>query len=212
LFRCLFHQSVAGPLSCSLSLTASSQLKPFVFCIAVCSLVGRRTVVFLLLSLQMPGTHSTGQLLSSAPSRKSLVVVVACLWTRSLSSSVSCGPSDSLRRVDPIDVLLVSIQSTLFFVDRVLLSFVNRHSLHPHWPSSFVGSSLQPDPSSATTILHTDRSIHQHEADLPSFRHHSFVDTRLIDRPSIFHRRTADPFFNFNRHKADPFDHRVSRA
>ena len=33
------------------------------FCVAVCSPVGRRTVVFLLSSLQMPGTHSTGQLL-----------------------------------------------------------------------------------------------------------------------------------------------------
>jgi len=87
LFRRLFHQSVAGLLSCSLLLTASSQLKPFVFCIAVCSPVGRRTVVFLLLSLQMPGTHSTGQLLSSAPSRKFLIVVVACLQTRSSSSS-----------------------------------------------------------------------------------------------------------------------------
>ena len=57
------HRSVAGLLPCSLSLTASSQLKPFVFCVAVCSPVGRRTVIHLLLSLQMPGTHSTGQLL-----------------------------------------------------------------------------------------------------------------------------------------------------
>jgi len=35
LFRRLFHQSVAGLLSCSLSLTVSSQLKPFVFCDAI---------------------------------------------------------------------------------------------------------------------------------------------------------------------------------
>jgi len=111
LFRRLFHQSVAGLLSCSLLLTASSQLKPFVFCIAVCSPVGRRTVVFLLLSLQMPGTHSTGQLLSSAPSRKFLIVVVACSQTRSSSSSVAS--------VVPIDILLLCLlqsQRQILFV------------------------------------------------------------------------------------------------
>ena len=38
LFRRLFHQSVTGLLSCSLSLMVSSQLKPFVFCNAIQSL------------------------------------------------------------------------------------------------------------------------------------------------------------------------------
>jgi len=49
-------------------------------------------------------------------------------------------------------LILVTSGSFFFFGTRyncaLLLLFVNRHSLHPHRSSSFVGSSLQPDPSS----------------------------------------------------------------
>jgi len=84
LFRRLFHQLVAGLLSCSLLLTASSQLKPFVFCIAVCSPVGLRTVVFLLyrrlFTGRLPDCHLFFVISSNA--RDTLngpVVAVACL-------------------------------------------------------------------------------------------------------------------------------------
>jgi len=124
LFRRLFHQSVAGLLSCSLSLTASSQLKPFVFCIADCSPVGRRTVVFLLCRRLFTG-RSPDCCLSFVISSNAWgtlngpVVVVACLQTRHSSSS-----------------LVHSL--THFFIDGVAVSllFVNRHSLQPCRSSS----------------------------------------------------------------------------
>jgi len=106
LFRRLFHQSVTELLSCSLSLTASSQLKPFVFCYAIQLLrlvhpvvPGGNPCLFfsfkrtslqtvspsLLLSfLQMPGTHSTGQLLLWLVYRQGLRLLPLLANTRSI--------------------------------------------------------------------------------------------------------------------------------
>ena len=144
MFRRLFHQSVAGLLSCSLSLTASSQLKPFVFCIAVCSPVGRRTVIFLLLSLQMPGTHSTGQLLLWLVYRRGLRLLLVHSLTHFFIDGVA---------VLFCCLILVTTGSFFFSFDTpysrvvlALLDLVLRHSLLPH-RSSLVAALVATVPS-----------------------------------------------------------------